>query len=110
MDNHEFAEYMRNRTKEFGVRILKMYPALPKTDEARTVGRQLLRSATSVAANYRAACRARSKAEFFAKLCIVVEEADESLLWIEFLIDAGIVPENKLIDLKNEANEILSIV
>jgi four helix bundle protein len=87
-----------------------MYAKLPKTDELRIVGKQLIRSATSVAANYRAACRARSKAEFAAKMSIVVEEADETLFWMEILKEAGLVPVEKLVGLKKEATEILYAV
>src|SRR5947199_8507827 len=79
MNNYEFGEEMKGRTKTFAVRIIKFYKRLPKTDEARVLGRQVLRSGTSVAANYRAICRARSKAEFVAKIGTVVEEADETV-------------------------------
>src|SRR5574341_255353 len=88
-------EQFRNRTKQFAIRLVRLFRSLPKTDEARTIGRQLLRSGTSVAANYRAVCRARSKAEFIAKIGIVVEEADETVFWLELLIDTGIVREKK---------------
>ncbi|MGH9789756.1 MAG: four helix bundle protein [Candidatus Acidiferrales bacterium] len=77
------AEELKKRTKQFAIRVIKLFRSLPKTEEARIIGRQLLRSATSVAANYRAVCRARSKPEFIAKLGLVVEEADESALWLE---------------------------
>ena len=106
----EFAEQLKDRTKKFALRVIKVFQALPKTDEARMIGKQLLRSATSVAANYRAVCRARSKAEYFAKLSIVTEEADESLFWIEILIESGIISESMLAPLKKEATEILSIM
>ena len=106
----EFAEVFKARTKSFALRVIKLFQALPKTDEAKIIGKQLLRSSTSVASNYRAACRGRSKAEFYAKLSIVIEEADESLFWIEILIEANIVPEIKLIELKKEITEIVSIV
>jgi four helix bundle protein len=86
-----------------------MCQALPKTDECRTISRQLLRSATSIAANYRAACRARSKAEFTAKIGIVVEEADESVLWIELLVESELVSLPKLQPLLAEATELLAI-
>lgn len=82
---------------------------MPKTTEAQVIGKQLLRSGTSVAANYRAVCRARSKAEFIAKIGIVVEEMDESVFWIEMLIETGIMKEEKLKDLLLEANELLAI-
>lgn len=84
-------EQLRNRTKQFVIRIVKLFRALPKTDEARVLGKQVLRSGTSVAANYRAVCRARSKAEFISKMGIVVEEADETLFWLELLVETNIV-------------------
>ena len=76
------ADELRLRTKQFAIRIVRLFQSLPTTDEARTLGKQLLRSGTSVAANYRAVCRARSKAEFLAKLGIVVEEIDETVFWL----------------------------
>ncbi len=103
------SERLKGRTKEFAIRIVNLFRALPKTDEARTIGRQVLRSGTSVAANYRAACRARSKAEFISKIGIVVEEADETVLWLELLVDTGIVQESKMKDILAEANELLAI-
>jgi four helix bundle protein len=106
----EFIEQFKSRTKLFALRVIKLYQALPKTEEARIIGKQLLRSSTSVAANYRAVNRARSKAEYIAKLGIVVEEADESLFWIELLIESNIMEEKKMIDIKKEATEILSIL
>jgi four helix bundle protein len=109
MDSIEFAEKMKARTKAMALRMITLFQHLPKSDEARIIGKQLLRSSTSVAANYRAACRARSKAEYFSKICIVVEEADETLLWLEMLSDAKIVPPAKLSALNNEITEILSI-
>lgn len=102
-------EIIRNRTKQFAIRVVRLCRSLPRTDEARTIGRQLLRSGTSVAANYRAVCRARSKAEFIAKIGIVVEEADETVFWLELLIDTGIIAEEKLRDLLKEANELVAI-
>ena len=75
------SEKLKRRTKDFAVRVVKMFRRLPKTTEARIIGRQVIRSGTSVAANYRAACRARSRAEFAAKLGVVLEEADETVLW-----------------------------
>lgn len=86
-----------------------MFQSLPKTDEARIIGKQVLRSGTSVAANYRAACRGRSKAEFIAKIGVVVEEADETILWLEMLVDSGIVKQEKMHPLLKEANELLAI-
>ncbi len=77
-------EELRERTKRFAIAVVRLFRSLPRTDEARVIGRQLLRSATSVAANYRAVCRARSKAEFIAKVGVVVEEADETVFWLEW--------------------------
>jgi len=104
----EFAESLRKRTKKFAIDVIKMYRKLPATEDARIVGRQLIRAATSVASNYRAACRARSDKEFYAKLSIVVEEADETLFWMEILKESGI--HNTPIELENEAIEILAIM
>ena len=89
--------------------MIKLVRTLPRTDEARIIGKQLLRAATSVGANYRAACRARSRAEFLAKLGIVVEEADETAFWMELLVDAGIVQQARLANLMQEGVELLSI-
>jgi len=102
-------EELRGRTKRFALLILKLFQSLPRTDEARILGRQLLRSATSVAANYRAVCRARSKKEFIAKLGIVLEEADECLLWLELLEEGGILGGDRTEDLHREANELAAI-
>jgi four helix bundle protein len=90
------ASGLQNRTKQFAIRIVKLFRSLPKTEEARVIGRQVLRSGTSVAANYRAVCQARSKAEFIAKVGVVVEEeADESVFWLELLAETGIVPKKE---------------
>jgi four helix bundle protein len=102
-------EKLKLRTKHFAVRIVKLFQALPKSDEARIIGRQLLRSGTSVGANYRAVCRARSKREFIAKIGCVVEEADETVFWLELLIECSIMPERKLSALTQEAEELLAI-
>ncbi|GAA4460035.1 four helix bundle protein [Nibrella saemangeumensis] len=100
---------MQSRTKDFALRSIRLFRALPKTEEARLIGKQYLRAATSVAANYRAVCRSRSKAEYFAKLSIVVEETDEALFWLEIMIAAEILPEVKLKSLVEEATELLAI-
>ena len=113
MENYnksEFAEQFRNRTKKFVIDNIKFYRSLPKTEEAKIVGKQLLRSSSSVGSNYRAACRARSQAEFHSKISIVVEEADESVFWMEILIGAEIVQPPELTILMNEGNEILKVV
>ncbi len=106
----DFAEQFRKRTKIFAINIVKFCKTLPKNEEAYIVKKQLIRSSTSMAANYRAACRARSDAEFFAKLCIVVEEADETLFWLEILIGADIVKLKDTEKLFQESEEILKIV
>ena len=100
---------LKIRTKEFAIRIMRLYRSLPAGEECRVLGKQLLRSGTSVGANYRAACRARSKAEFVAKIGIVLEEADETVFWLELLIEGGLMSEDKLRNLLNEANELASI-
>ena len=100
---------MRQRTKQFALRIIKLFRALPKTEEARILGRQVLRSGTAAAANYRSACRGRSRADFISKIGITVEEADETVFWLELLIDANIVKEAKLEKLLAEANELVRI-
>ena len=97
------------RTRKFSLDMIFMFKALPKTVEAQVIGKQLLRSATSVTANYRAACRGRSTREFIAKLTIVVEEADESLMWLEMLEDAKICTDQEITRLKQEARELLFI-
>jgi len=102
-------EALRARTKQFALGIIKLFRILPRTEEARVIGRQLLRSGTSVAANYRAACRARSKVEFVAKMGVVVEEADETVFWLELLIDAQILRPEQLANLVTEANEPVAI-
>ncbi len=100
---------LKERCKRFAIRLIKMFRSLPRTDEARIIGKQLLRSGTSVAANYRAVCRARSKAEFIAKIGVVVEEADETVFWLELLADGGIIKADTLAGLLKEANELLAI-
>jgi four helix bundle protein len=104
------AEQFRRRTFQFGLRIVRLTQALPKTDVARVIGNQLLRSGTAVGANYRAAGRGRSRAEFIAKMGIVEEECDESLYWLEMLAALDLVSAGRLKDLQCEADEILSIV
>jgi len=101
---------LKQRTKQFALCVIRMTDALPKTMAAGVLGKQLLRSATSVAANYRSACRGRSKSEFIAKLGIVEEESDESSLWLELIEDAGMLPSKKLSALRAEADEITAIM
>jgi four helix bundle protein len=102
-------EILKNRTKQFAIRIVKLFRALPKNDEARIIGKQVLRSGTSIAANYRAVCRARSNAEFISKIGTVVEEADETVFWLELLVETEIIGIQKMESLINEANELLAI-
>src|ERR1700709_1468310 len=98
----EFGEMFKNRTKKFVLDNIRFFRTLPKTEEAKIIGRQLLRSSSPVGANYRAACRARSKAEFHSKLSIVVEEADESVFWMEILVEAEVVKPSELNYLTDE--------
>ena len=110
MNNQEFSETMKQRTKAFAVRIIKLVDSLPNKVTSREIGRQLLRSGMSVGSNYRAACRGRSKAEFCSKLGIVEEEADESIFWMELLVEAGLVEQKQLAPLVAEGDEILRVV
>ena len=103
------AEELKRRTKAFALRIIRLVESLPNASSARVVGNQLLRSGTSVGANYRAACRARSQADFISKIGVVEEEADESAYWLELLVEAGIFPNDRIKDLLNEANELTAI-
>ncbi|OLE54749.1 MAG: four helix bundle protein [Acidobacteria bacterium 13_1_20CM_3_53_8] len=105
MDEREF----KNRTKKLALRTIKLVESLPKGITSEIIGKQLLRSATSVGANYRATCRGKSSADVINKLCIVEEEADESIYWMELLIESGSVPEPKLTNLLSEINEIVAM-
>ena len=101
---------LKQRTKRFSLRVIKLVGALPKSIEGRAIGNQLMRSGTSVGANYRAACRGRSKTEFIARLGVVEEEADESAFWMEMIIESGMM-EKKLVEpLLQEANELVAIM
>ncbi len=100
---------LRKRTKKFALDIITFVEALPKGRTADILGRQLIRSGTSVGANYRAACRARSSADFISKMGIVEEETDESIYWMELLIDSGIVASTNAANLMSEADELLAI-
>jgi four helix bundle protein len=106
MDKRE----LQDRTKQFALRVLKLVDALPRTAGGRAISMQLVRAATSVGANYRSACRARSRAEFAAKLGVAVEEADERLYWLELVRDSKLLPENKLSHLLKEADELTAIL
>lgn len=105
MNNSE----LKTRTKNFALRIIKLADALPKTQAGYVIGKQIIRSGTSVAANYRAAIRSRSNAEFISKINIVIEEADETLFWLELIMDADLINKTKLLKLHQEADEIVSI-
>ena len=102
-------EQLRERTKQFALRIVNLFRALPRSPVPQIIGTQLLRSGTSVAANYRAVCRARSKADLVAKIAVVVEEADETVFWLEMLVESGIVRAKKMESLLKEAKELLAI-
>ncbi|OGW18002.1 MAG: four helix bundle protein [Nitrospinae bacterium RIFCSPLOWO2_12_FULL_45_22] len=103
-------EDLKERTRKFALEIIRLVENLPKNRIADVLGRQILRSGTSIGANYRAACRARSRADFISKMGIVEEEADETLYWLELLLDARLVEQNQIQRLMNEANEIIAIV
>jgi four helix bundle protein len=100
---------LKLRTKKFALRVIKLYRSLPKEKDAQVLGHQMLRSGTSVGANYRSACRARSQADFISKITIVEEEADETSYWIELLFESGIMKKQLLEDLLKESNEITAI-
>ncbi len=102
-------EELRDRTKRFAIRIIRLFRALPRSVEAQVIGKQLLRCGTSVAANYRAAYRARSRAEFIARLGIVAEEADESVLWLELLEESNVLSHERLAEIAKEAKELAAI-
>jgi len=100
---------LRDRTKAFALRVIHMSDALPRTRSGNVIGNQVLRCATGMAANYRAAGRSRSKAEFIAKIGVVIEEADETVFWLEMLRDSGIVKPMKVDSMLDEANQLLAI-
>jgi four helix bundle protein len=104
------SEELKGRTQEFALRIIRLVGALPRNVTGQVIGRQVLRSGTSVGANYRAACRARSRADFVAKLAIAEEEADETLYWLELLVKSTIVKPERLLPLVKEANELVAII
>jgi four helix bundle protein len=100
---------MLNRTKQFALRVMTLVGAMPRTVQGRAIANQLMRSGTSVAANYRAACSARSKAEFISKLGTVEEEADESAFWLELIIEGNLLAETSVRSLLTEAGELTAI-
>ncbi|NWJ46752.1 MAG: four helix bundle protein [Chloroflexi bacterium] len=103
------ASDLRKRTKAFALRIIKLYTTLPKSVEAQVIGKQLLRSGTSVGAHYAEAYRSRSDAEFISKLEGGLQELEETIYWVELLVEAEIIPENRLSELLSEANQLISI-
>jgi four helix bundle protein len=104
------AEELKRRTKKFGLDVIKLVESLPPSQTGRVIGNQLLRSALSVGANYRAACRARSKADFISKVGITIEEADESQHWLDMLTEAGLVTKEESRPLAKEADELIAIL
>jgi four helix bundle protein len=104
------ADEFKTRTKKYAVRVIRMVDALPPSRSTNALANQLVRSGTSVGANYRAACRAKSRADFISKMRNVEEEADETLYWLEVLIEAGKVKASRVADLMREGNEILAMV
>jgi four helix bundle protein len=103
------ADELKLRTKQFALRIIRLVTAMPKTIEGKAIANQLVRCGTSVAANYRAACRARSRSEFVAKMGVVLEEADETQLWLELIIESKLLPIKRVERLLEEANELVAI-
>ena len=103
------AKQLQDRTKKFAIRIVKAFARLPKDEATRIIGRQFLQSGTSVAANYRASCRARSGADFISKISIVTEETDETLFWFELLVEAELIPSKFIQPLTSECEELLKI-
>ena len=108
--NEDYATWMKNRTKYFAVSVIKYLEKLRSTSALKTIRFQLIKSVTSTAANYRAVCRARSDKEFFSKICIVVEEADETLFWLELIEALEYSKPNEIDPLLNESKEILALV
>ena len=101
---------LKQRTKSVALRVMKLVDELPKTASGRAIANQLIRSGTSVGANYRAACRGRSKAEFVAKLGIVIEEADETEYWLELIAEGGLMPSHRIAPLADEVHQIVAIM
>ena len=104
------AEDLKKRTQLFGLRVINLVETLPNTRSSMVIGNQLLRSGTSVGSNYRSACRGRSRPDFISKLGIAIEEADESLYWMELIVEAGLIQDERLSPLMAEANEIIAIL
>jgi four helix bundle protein len=102
-------QQFKARTKQLALRVIRLVESLPNTKTAEVIGKQILRSATSVGANYRDACRAKSKADLVAKLSIVEEEVDETIYWLELLIESQLIASDKVANLLNEAHQILAM-
>ncbi|MGH8009284.1 MAG: four helix bundle protein [Candidatus Binatia bacterium] len=100
---------MQKRTKAFALRIIRLVEGLPRSRTTDVIGRQLLRCGTSVGANYRASCRAKSPADFIAKMGIVEEETDEVIYWLDLLVEAGLLPKDAAADLFDEANQLVAV-
>jgi four helix bundle protein len=109
-EGRQAKEDLSARTKEFALRVIRLYCALPKTTEAQVLGKQALRSGTSVGAHYREAVRARSAAEFVSKIEGGLQESEETTYWLELIADAGIIPQTRLIELFKEAQELIAIL
>jgi four helix bundle protein len=109
MKDEKRGQDLRVRTKQFAIRIINLYGALPKRTEAKIIGKQVLRSGTSIGANYREACRARSDSEFIAKLGICLQELDETAYWPELLEEAEIIKPTLLVDLHDETDQLIAI-
>lgn len=110
MSETTWNEQFRNRTKQLAIAIIKAYSKWKKTDEIKIIGKQLIRSGTSVGANYRAVCRARSDRERYAKLCIVVEEADETQFWLEILVESELIKQEEVSNIRQEVEEIVKVM
>jgi four helix bundle protein len=102
-------ESLRDRTKAFAIRIVRLFRSLPNSPDAQIIGKQILRSGTAVGANYRSACRARSRQEFAARIGIVLEEADETVFWLELLEETGVIKHDRMTDLLGEARQLTAI-
>ncbi len=110
MNEASWNEQFRDRTKKLAIVIIKTYSSWKKTNEIYIIGKQLLRSSTSVAANYRAVCRARSIRERYSKLCIVVEEADETQFWLELLVESDLIKAETITSIQKEIGEIVKVM
>jgi len=105
-----FNDEFRRRTKALAMRIVQLYSRLGSKEDSKIIGKQLLRSSTSMAANFRASCRARSEAEHYSKLCIVIEESDETLFWLELLEESGMINPDLIKNVKDESFSILQVL